>query len=241
MPLLYDELADWYHLLTDPADYADEAAAYRDLLRPAAPRGRPTLLDLGAGGGGNAWHLKRDFDCTLTDLSPAMLAQSRRVNPECEHAAGDMRTLRLGRAFDAVLVHDAVMYLTDEADLARAMETAFVHLRPGGAAVFAPDFLRETFAPSTTTGGGDRDGRGLRYLAWCWDPDPADDTFVTDYAYLLRDGDAVRAVHDRHLEGLFPRATWLRLLAAAGFTVRPATRPNDDGALDEIFLALRPA
>ena len=31
---------------------------------------------------------------------------SRSINPECEHVQGDMRTLRLGREFDAVFVHD---------------------------------------------------------------------------------------------------------------------------------------
>jgi hypothetical protein len=37
----------------------------------------------------------------------------------------DMRTLRLDRFFDAVLVHDCVCYLTAEADLRLAMETSF--------------------------------------------------------------------------------------------------------------------
>ena len=42
-----------------------------------------------------------------------MLELSRTLNPDCEHLEGDMRTLRLGRTFDAVLIHDAVMYMTD--------------------------------------------------------------------------------------------------------------------------------
>jgi hypothetical protein len=55
-------------------------------------------------------HLKARFAMTLVDLSGEMLAVSRRFNPECEHLQGDMRTVRLGRAFDAVFVHDAVDY-----------------------------------------------------------------------------------------------------------------------------------
>ena len=47
---------------------------------------------------------------------------------------GDLRTLRLGRSFDAVLVHDAVMYMTSERDLRSMAVTAFQHTRPGGAA-----------------------------------------------------------------------------------------------------------
>jgi hypothetical protein len=49
-----------------------------------------------------------------------------------------------------------------------------------------PDCVRETFAPGTEEGGHDAsDGRGLRYLEWCWDPDPNDDTYLVDYAFDL--------------------------------------------------------
>ena len=95
--------------------------------------------------------MKARFQMTLADLSPGMLELSRTINPECEHIQGDMRTLRLGREFDAVFVHDAVVYMTTEADLKAAIDTAFIHCRRGGAALFAPDHLRENFAPSTTT------------------------------------------------------------------------------------------
>ena len=37
------------------------------------------------------------------------------------------------------------MYLTTERDLGLAIETAYIHCRPGGAALFAPDYVRETF------------------------------------------------------------------------------------------------
>jgi hypothetical protein len=41
-----------------------------------------------------------------------------------------------------VFVHDAVAYMTTERELRAAIETAFVHCRPGGAALFAPDHVR---------------------------------------------------------------------------------------------------
>ena len=65
-----------------------------------------------------------------------------------------MRTVRLGRQFDAVFVQDTICYMASEADLGPALETAFLHTRPGGAALFAPDHVRETFRPSTDQGGG---------------------------------------------------------------------------------------
>jgi SAM-dependent methyltransferase len=219
-PEMYSSLAGWFHLVTSPtdSDYAEEAAFVLDLLGERSDAPPYTLLELGSGGGNLASHLKAAATLTLTDVSPEMLVTSRGLNPECEHLEGDMRTLRLRRLFDAVVVHDAVMYMTTEQDLRAAVETAFVHTRPGGAAVFLPDCVRETFAEEVDHGGHDGGGRALRYLEWTWDPDPSDTSFVTDYAYLLRDADgSARLVHDRHVCGVFARATWLGLLREAGF------------------------
>ncbi|HEY8923470.1 MAG TPA: class I SAM-dependent methyltransferase [Polyangia bacterium] len=239
-PLLYGELTPWYHLLDPVADHADEAAAYVAALRGAgAPRGG-TMLELGAGAGGNAFFFKRDFTCTLTDLSADMLALSRASNPECEHLAGDMRTLRLGRTFDAVMVHDAVAYMTTRAELAAVAATAFAHTRPGGAAVFAPDYVREAFREKTELYTGEDGARSLRCVEWAWDPDSTDDTYAVEYGFLLRDGAQVRAVHDHHVEGLFTRATWMEVLTAAGYRVTLADRPFDDTTTDQIFVCQRP-
>ena len=171
-PKLYNELAAWWPLLSAPHDYAEEAAGYQRILLEASGIPTHTLLELGSGGGNNASHLKARFSLVLVDRSPGMLRVSRALNPECEHVEGDMRTVRLGREFDAVFVHDAVVYMTTEADLRRAIETAYVHCKPGGAALFAPDHVRENFRPSTDHGGHDDGTRGLRYLEWTWDPDP---------------------------------------------------------------------
>jgi SAM-dependent methyltransferase len=238
---LYGELASWFHLLTAPEEYADEARFYRLLIMEASHGSARTVLELGSGGGNNASHLKTHFVMTLTDLSPEMLGLSRTLNPECEHLRGDMRTIRLGRTFDAVFAHDAIAYLTDRSDLRAAMETAFAHCRPGGVALFVPDYVRERFRPGTDHGGHDGPSRSLRYLEWVWDPDPADTTYLVDFAYLLRDDTgAVRAEHDRHVCGLFGRDEWLELLEATGFRakVRPATYEGAAGG--EIFLAMRP-
>ncbi len=242
-PKLYRELASWFHLLTAPEDYKDEAALYRRLLVEACDRRPKTVLELGSGGGNNASHLKRHFQLTLTDVSPGMLRLSRTLNPECEHIAGDMRTLRLGRTFDAVFVHDAVSYMTSEDDLRRAIETAYVHCRPGGAALFSPDHLRETFVESTGHGGHDGpDGRALRYLQWTWDPDRSDDTYLVDFVYLLRQRTGrTRVVYDRHVNGAFRRRTWLRLLRQAGF--EPRIERFKPGSIEigtqELFVARR--
>lgn len=244
LPRLYTELASWFHLLTAPADYAEEAEFYRRLFADAAATPLRTLLELGSGGGNMASHYKRHFASTLVDLSPRMLALSQTINPECEHLQGDMRTVRLGRRFDAVLVHDAVMYLTTEADLRQAMMTAFVHCRPGGVALFAPDCVRETFRPQTDHGGHDGATRSLRYLEWTWDPDPDDTSYQVDYVYAMREqGQPLRVEQDTHVEGLFTRTEWLQWLADTGF--RPYVTSLEHSEIEpgtqDVFVAVRPA
>jgi SAM-dependent methyltransferase len=243
MALLYDELAEWWPLLSAPAEYEEEAAFYGDVLAAGADPPVRTVLELGSGGGNNAFYLKRRFAMVLVEPSPGMRRVSLALNPECEHVDGDMRSVRLGRTFDAVFVHDAVCYMTTEHDLRLAIDTAFAHCRPGGVALFCPDHVRERFEPSTDHGGCDGDTRGLRYLEWTWDPDPNDSTYTVDYAYLLRESDgAVRVVHDRHVEGLFSRADWLRLLSEAGFAAEGRIFDHSELAPGsyEVFVGRRP-
>lgn len=242
LPMLYQDLSSWWHVLSAPEDYAEEAAFYHRLILAGSARPPETMLELGCGGGNNASHLKNHFQLTLADLSQGMLAVSRAINPQCEHIQGDMRTLRLERQFDAVFVHDAIVYMTTEADLQAAVETAFLHCKPGGVALFAPDSLRETFRPVTSHGGHDRGERSMRYLQWTWDPDPNDTTYVVDFAFLLRDEESnVRCEYDRHVCGLFGREDWRRIIREAGFHVRvvPFEHSQVEPGSTDVFLGVK--
>ncbi len=237
-PQLYHELAPWWPLLSAPDDYEGEAALAVELLTRARGSRPDSVLELGSGGGNNAVHLKASFpEMTLVDLAEGMLVHSRALNPECEHVCGDMREVRLGRTFDAVFVHDAIMYMTTERDLLAAIETAFVHCAPGGAALFCPDHTRESYTPQTESGGHDGDTRALRYLEWDRPAEPGATTYQADYVYVLRGPDGeVRVVHDVHTVGLFPRETWTRLLEQVGFE---AEMVHDEWGRD-LFLCARP-
>jgi len=237
---MYSDLAPWFHLLTEPADYADEAAFTVAVVEATIEGEARTLLELGSGGGNNASHLKKRFTCTLTDLSPEMLALSETINPECEHVVGDMRTLRLGRVFDVVFAHDALSYLTTKDDLRAALETAAAHVRPGGVVVLTPDATTEIFASGTDTGGHDGGhGRGLRFLEWTH---PAGETtYEVDYAIVLREPDgSTRVVHDRHVLGLFPEATWVDLLREVELDPLPLPLANPYAGEQAAFVARRP-
>lgn len=227
MPAMYDEIADWYPVLTPPEDYEDEAGWYLEHLR-GGPGALRSLLELGCGAGHNAVHMKDGLEVVLTDLSPKMLAHSRALNPDCEHHLADMRTLRLGRTFDAVFAHDAIAYMRTREDLAAAVQTAAAHLRPGGVFLVAPDDVADTFEEEHEVHEGQQGDRAMRCLEWSWDPDPDDDTFVTEYVFTLRHGTDVRVVHDRHVQGLFPEAVWVETMQAAGFDVTRLTMLDDD-------------
>jgi SAM-dependent methyltransferase len=245
MTRLYTDLSPWWPLMSAPHEYVEEAAFYLAALLEAARIPVRSLLELGSGGGNNAVHMKAHFEeVVLVDLSPGMLAHSRLLNPECAHVEGDMRDVRLGRQFDVVFVHDAIDYMATEADLRRAIVTAYEHCKPGGAVLFAPDCVAENFTPSTDCGGNDDGERGVRYLEWSWDPDPSDTQCTTDYVFAIREADGtVEVVHDRHIGGLFPRAVWVDLMVEAGFTVE--VKPFDHSELEpgtyELFVCQKPA
>ncbi len=237
-PKLYTELAGWWQLVSPTEHYADEATFFAGLFR-AGNAG--TVLELGCGGGNVAWFLKKDFALTLPDLSDAMLAESKKQNPELEHIEGDMRTLRLGRTFDGVLIHDAIMYLTSEQDLRAALLTAYEHCKPGGVAVIVPDFVAETFKPTTEHEGQDAGGRSVRYLEWTWDADPDDTEVNNEFILVLKEGDELRVVVDHQIVGVFPRETWLGLLRDVGFEAETIEDPSGEGEREEIFVARKPS
>ncbi len=238
---LYSELAEWWPIFSTPEEYREEAAFFARVLTESCDPAPRSVLELGSGGGNNASHLKARFAMTLVDLSPHMLAVSQTLNPECEHLEGDIRKVRLGRSFDAVFVHDAICHMTTEADLRAVMETAFEHLRPGGVALFAPDFVRETFVPNTDHGGNDTDRGSVRFLQWTTDPNSRDTTYLVDFAILIRDQQGhIRVVHERHTYGLFARAKWLRLLREVGFELNTINVVLDDFERD-LFVGRRGA
>lgn len=220
LPRLYGDLAHLWRSFSPPEHYEDEMGCYARWLEQQGPVS--TILELGCGGGHLAHWFPKRWTATLVDLSPQMLALSQDLNPRHEHVVGDMRQLRLERTFDAVLLHDAVMYMTSREALSAALQTAAAHLRPGGVLLALPDAVAETFEDQTIAGGTDEGKHPVRALEWRWDPDPEDETFEVDFAFLVRRPDGSTEVHhDRHTHGLFSRQTWLSLLREAGFTPVP--------------------
>jgi len=148
---LYDDLSWLWPLWGDPdGDYAEWCDRVTKVIRQHARRETHTLLNMGCGGGKNAYNLKRNFAVTGIDISPAMLDLARKLNPECEFLIADMRDFDLGRQFDAVLIDDAISYMVSPSELHAVFAMAYRHLSSGGVMVVSPDETTETFRQNTT-------------------------------------------------------------------------------------------
>ena len=227
---LYDDLAWLWPRFSPPEDYADDADHWRQALRQRLGRGRHSVLELGSGGGHTLSHLTSDFDMAAVDLSPEMLALSQQLNPGVPHSLGDMRTVRLGRTFDAVAIHDAVCYLLTENDLLATFLTAREHLRPGGILLLSPDYLTESFSgPRVLHWICDRADPRFTVIEYCHDPDESDTTIESLFFFLLPGEKGLRVEQDRHVTGLFSAETWLRLLNCAGFDAELISLPGYEG------------
>jgi SAM-dependent methyltransferase len=217
---LYKDLAFLMPIITPPEEYAEEASYWRAVLREKLGEGRHDILELGSGGGHNLSHLTGDFVATAVDLSEPMLAQCRKLNFEVETHVGDMRHVRLGRRFSAVLIHDAISLMVTETDLSKTFETAAAHLKPGGIIITAPDHFAESFySPTTETATHHAQGMDVTYFEFTHDPDPADTAIESIMVFLINDQKGLRVEYDRHIMGLFPKSTWIHLLEQAGFAV----------------------
>ncbi|MDH4044872.1 MAG: class I SAM-dependent methyltransferase [Gemmatimonadota bacterium] len=228
---LYTDLAwlwpMWGDAATEYAHYCEHVTA---LIRQYAEHPATTLLDIGCGGGKNVLNLKRHFDVTGLDLSPAMLAQAKDLNPECHFVQGDMRTCRPIGTFDAVLMDDAIAHMSCLTDLVAALRTAYDHLNPGGVLVVTPDVTIETFRQNkTTTSLATRDGVDVVFIENVYDPDPADEQYQTTILYLIRDRGRLRIETDHWTMGIFSLDTWRQVLRETGFELHEGLySPGED-------------
>lgn len=248
---LYNDLSHLWPIISPPSEYMVEAAEWRDLIwgefgwtgnQPAWDP-RPTLLDLGCGGGHLLSHFTRFFDTEAVDISPQMLEISQRLNPSTAHHLGDMRTIRLGRTFDVVTIHDAVNYMLTTEDLGAAIETARVHLQPGGLVLLAPDCLQDTFAGSRVVDWTrETEAKNVTFIEYVAQPSPGATTLQSVFVFIInRDGEITVEV-DRHTSGLFPKSLWMDTITQAGLeALYVQTNAYEGGFGGNLFLGRMPS
>lgn len=97
---------------------------------PAAPA---SILDLGCGTGRDLAALSRDgAECWGVDYLAEMVAYARAARPSLDLWQGDMRSVRLGRTFDAILcLGSAFMYALSNQDVSATLGTFAAHAHAG--------------------------------------------------------------------------------------------------------------
>jgi SAM-dependent methyltransferase len=238
---LYRDLAYLWPLLSPVEDYEAGAEAWRIALRDTLGLGRHRLLDLGVGGGNHLHFLIQEHDAVAVDLSENMLNLSKRLNPLVEHFVGDMRSVRLNRKFDAVIIHDAINYMLTEEDLKAVFATASAHLAPAGVLLMAPDFFKESLVvPNVMHVTHSDDTTVLTYVQYLYDPDPSDTSYEAIFVYFIHRDGRLQIEQDHHRGGVFPKQTWLTLLKASGFNaeIRPCGVP-DGGHEAHMIVAIK--
>jgi len=220
---LYDDMAWAWPLISQREDYVQEAQLFARHIRQRARIPVSTLLHLGCGGGHLDLTLKTYFKVSGVDVSQPMLDLAGQLNPEVTYFSGDMRSVRLEKAFDAVVIADSIDYMLSEEDLRGAFQTAYAHLKAGGvfctyAGVTRQSFRQNDTRVSTHSGGG----MEITFIENRYDPNPQDSTYESTFVYLIRREGSEGQLEietDRHLGGLFDLETWSRCLTETGFAV----------------------
>jgi ubiquinone/menaquinone biosynthesis C-methylase UbiE len=232
MRVSYNDLAwteDW---LADPAEYEDEVKVYVDLIRSTASGSPSTLLHLGSGAGGHDTIFKRHFAVTGVDLSPGMLIKARKLHPDIEYIEGDMRTLRLNRQFDAVVIPDSIDYMASRQDLQQAIKTAVMHLKTGGVLLVVAK-TEEIFQNNNFAYSGLKDGIHVTLFENNYINPLHPNTYEATLVYLIRERGELTIHTEQQVLGLFSQEIWNAVFKNAGITMQKSSL---DGIYDSYLL-----
>ncbi|MET0235793.1 MAG: methyltransferase domain-containing protein [Kibdelosporangium sp.] len=121
-----------YEVVYDGANHAVARLA-ETVLRAQLARMPESLLDIGCGTGRDLEYLARRIaHVTGVDYQQAMIDYAARRRPGIDFRAGDMRTLRLGRTFEAITSFGyALAHIHANRDIDRVMATYATHSVPG--------------------------------------------------------------------------------------------------------------
>jgi SAM-dependent methyltransferase len=228
---VYDKSARIYDLLyvgIGLKDYPAEAAELRRIIEESP--GRKTLLDVACGTGAHLAELRQWYQVEGADLSPAMLAVARERLPGVPLHQADMRTLDLGRSFDAVIcLFSSIGYVTDPSEMRSTVARLAAHVALGGVLILdgwvRPDEWRESFRPEPDIAGNEE--MLVVRLAHS-----RHEGMVTelDMHHLVQSADGIDYFVERHRLALTPTADYMSAMEAAGLVTRviPNYMPGRD-------------
>jgi SAM-dependent methyltransferase len=230
----YEKSARIYDLLyagIGLKDYRAEAAGLDRLIKESCPTAR-TLLDVACGTGAHLAELSTRYEVEGADLSPAMLAVARARLPGIPLHQADMRTLDLGRTFDAVIcLFSSIGYVTDPSEMRSTVARLAAHVASGGVLILdgwvGPDEWRESFRPEPDIA---RDEKML-VMRLAHSRREGNVTEL-DMHHLVQTVDGVDYFVEKHRLALTPTADYVSAVEGAGLVSRVI--PNYMPARDRI-------
>lgn len=152
----FDAAVEQYSDLEAGQPTATDAAYSMELITDSILAYSPdvkTVLDVGCGAGNYTLRLlskKAPLDCTLVDLSEAMLTRARerisKVNSgQNRFVPGDIRTVQLPEgSFDVIMAAAVLHHLRDDRDWETVFAKLFRLLKPGGSLWISDFIVQET-------------------------------------------------------------------------------------------------
>jgi SAM-dependent methyltransferase len=142
---VFEVYAQVYDLIYRDKDYELESQFVHRIIQTHAP-GAEAILDLGCGTGRHAIGLAQmGYVVDGVDMSGSMLEIAKGRHGELPHnirerinfIQGDIRSIRLGTRYDAVLsLFHVLSYQATQQDVTRALDTIGSHLTPRGVCLF---------------------------------------------------------------------------------------------------------
>jgi SAM-dependent methyltransferase len=231
--LAYGKLAWTDPIIAPPEDYTEETERYCEAIKEHSEIAARTLLHIGCGAGGNDYTFKKHYEVTGVDISEGMLEIARRLNPEVDYYCGDMRTIELGKYFDAVAIPDSIGYMTTEEDLRSAIMVVQKHLKPGGVLLIVAS-IAERFRQNNFIYTGSGEGIDISLFESNYILHPAGTTYEVTLVYVIRHKGKRKIYTDHHVCGIFKLEIWLDLLKEAGF--HNVKQVNIDNSYDRFIV-----
>jgi SAM-dependent methyltransferase len=137
---VFNRYATYYDLLYSEKDYSGETEYVHNLIQSQCP-GAQTILNLGCGSGRHdRWLADYGYFVTGIDISEPMIAVAKQATSgkeSLEYIHSDVRSVRLGKKYDAVIaLFHVISYQITNEDLLDVFATAHYHLKQNGVFVF---------------------------------------------------------------------------------------------------------
>jgi SAM-dependent methyltransferase len=214
---MFRSTVPYYDAIHSYKNYEGEVARLNEILHHECPRAK-SVLDVGCGTGEHARRLSRRFRVQGIDVEPAFIEAARRKVPTGRFEVADMRHFEMERDQDAIVcLFSSIAYLTDPADVIRALRCFAAHLSPSGIVVvepwFTPDswrFLEPFLAPSIDTG-------EIKIAGVTFSRQDGNDC-VIDFHYLIGQQGGITHVAEKHRLAMYTREQMLHFFSEAGIS-----------------------